>query len=51
VSYLGLSLVCINGTPVEKMLAHSPFLPLTVDYRSKGDITAEDEKGILLALE
>jgi hypothetical protein len=50
-SYLRLSLVCTNGTPVGNMLAHSPSLPLTVDYRSKGDITAEDEKGILLALE
>src|ERR1700747_524310 len=29
-SYLGLSLVCTNGTPVENMLAHSPPLPLTV---------------------
>ena len=50
-SYLRLSLVCTNGTPVENMLAHSPPLPLTVDYRSKDGITAEDEEGILLALE
>ena len=33
------------------MLAHSPPLPLTVDYRSGDGITAEDEEGILLALE
>jgi hypothetical protein len=33
------------------MLAHSPLLPLTVDYRSEDGITAEDEEGILLALE
>jgi hypothetical protein len=33
------------------MLAQSPHLPLTVDYRSEDGITAEDEKGILLALE
>jgi hypothetical protein len=33
------------------MLAHSPPLPLTVDYHSKDGITAEDEEGILLALE
>jgi hypothetical protein len=33
------------------MLAHSPPLPLTVDYHSVYDITAEDEEGILLALE
>jgi len=50
-SYLGLSLVCTNGTPIENMLAHSPPLPLTVDYRSKDGVTAEDEEGILLALE
>jgi len=50
-SYLRLSLVCTNGTPVENMLAHSPPLPLTVDYRSGDGITAEDEEGILLALE
>ena len=40
-----------NGTPVENMLAHSPPLPLTVDYTSEDGITAEDEEGILLALE
>ena len=33
------------------MLTHSPPLPLTVDYCSKDDITAEDEEGILLSLE
>jgi hypothetical protein len=33
------------------MLAHSPPLPLTVDYSSEDGIAAEDEKGILLALE
>ena len=50
-SYLRLSLVCTNGTPVENMLAHSPPLPLTVDYRSEDDITAKDEEGLFLALE
>jgi hypothetical protein len=50
-SYLGLSLVCTNGTPVENMLAHSPHLPLTVDYRGEDGISADDEGGILLALE
>ena len=50
-SYLRLSLVCTNGTPVENMLAHSPLLPLTVDYRSEDYNSAEDEEGILLALE
>ncbi|KAI0286620.1 hypothetical protein BGY98DRAFT_1092274 [Russula aff. rugulosa BPL654] len=51
VSYLRLSLVCTNGTPVESMLSHSPPLPLTVDYGSERGITAEDEEAILLALE
>ena len=50
-SYLRLSLVCTNGTPVQSMLAHSPPLPLTVHYGSRDGITAEDEGGILLALE
>ena len=50
-SYLHLSLVCTIGTPVENMLAHSPRLPLTVDYRSEYGITAEDEEGILLVLQ
>jgi hypothetical protein len=50
-SYLRLSLVCTNGTPVENMLAHSPPLPLTVDYGRNDGITAEDEEGIFLALE
>ena len=50
-SYLRLSLVCTNGTPVKNMLANSPPLPLTVDYGGEDCISAEDEKGILLALE
>jgi hypothetical protein len=33
------------------MLANSPPLPLTVDYDNEDSITAEDEEGILLALE
>jgi hypothetical protein len=32
------------------MLAHSPPLPLTIDYRDRVGITARDEEGILLAL-
>ena len=51
VSHLRLSLICTNGTPVQNMLAHSPPLPLTVDYSSDDSITAEDEEGVLLALE
>ena len=49
-SYLGLCLVCTYGTPVADMLAHSPPLPLVLDY-SDQDITAEDEEAIVLALE
>ena len=50
-SYLGLSLVCTNGMPVEEMLAHSPPLSLTVDYIGIMGITGDDEEGMLLALE
>jgi hypothetical protein len=51
-SFLRLSLVCTNGTPVKKMLAHSPPLPLTIDYRRDyHGMTVEDKEGILLALE
>src|SRR6267154_329791 len=49
-SYLGLCLVCTYGTPVADMLAHSPPLPLVIDYDGR-DVTAEDEEAILLALE
>src|ERR1700761_6650612 len=49
-SYLDVCLVCTYGTPVADMLAHSPPLPLVIDYLSKVDITAEDEEGALLAL-
>ena len=50
-SYLELSLVCTYGTPIADMLAHSPPLPLAIDYFQKTrDMTAEDEEGIILAL-
>jgi hypothetical protein len=51
-SRLDLHLYCANGVPIADMLAHSPPLPLTIHYRtsSLGEITAEDESGILLAL-
>jgi hypothetical protein len=49
-SYLGLCLVCTRGTPVADMLAHSPPLPLVIDYEATG-IAAEDEEAIFLALE
>ncbi|KAF8468600.1 hypothetical protein DFH94DRAFT_816366 [Russula ochroleuca] len=50
-SYLGVSLVCTEGTPVADMLAHSPPLPLVIDYRNVDHgITADDEEGAILAL-
>ncbi|KAI0276396.1 hypothetical protein BGY98DRAFT_986184, partial [Russula aff. rugulosa BPL654] len=51
-SYLGLCFVCTYGTPVADMLAHSPPLPLVIDYerRRRRDITAEDEEAVILAL-
>jgi hypothetical protein len=50
-SYLGVSLVCANGTPVADMLKHSHSLPLVIDYRlHENDITPEDEEGAILAL-
>ena len=51
-SYLHLSLVCTHGTPVASMLAHSPSLPLIVDYLDPNhDITPEEEEGMILALQ
>ena len=50
-SYLGLCLVCTNGTPVAEMLVHSPPFPLIVNYIIHNpDIDAQDEQGIILAL-
>jgi hypothetical protein len=52
--HLQVSLVCGCGTPVADMLAHSPpTLPLIIDHFDDEyqDLTAEDEKGILLALQ
>src|ERR1700761_7053883 len=50
-SYLGISLVCPVGTPVADMLAHSPPLPLDIDYiKLDAEIAAEDEEGAILAL-
>jgi hypothetical protein len=38
--------------PVEDMLAHSPPLPLIIDHiHPDGDVSAENEEGILLALQ
>jgi hypothetical protein len=50
-SYLGVSLVCTNGTPVADLLAHSPPLPLVIEYViGNEDISTEDEEGAILAL-
>ena len=49
-SYLDLCLVCTYGTSVADMLAHSPPLPLVIDYIHH-HITAEDEEAIIIALE
>jgi hypothetical protein len=49
-SYLGIPLVCSYGTPVADMIAHSPPLPLFIDYsEKKRDITAEDEEQMIFA--
>ena len=51
-SHLDICLVCTYGTPVAEMLAHSPPLPLVLDFFDPDlDISAEDEEGIILALE
>ena len=44
-SYLGVSLVCTNRTPVAEMPAYSPPLPLVIDYDFEDDdIPAADEE-------
>ncbi len=51
-SYLGLCLVCTYGTPVADMLKRSPPLPLAIGYSDgEGDIVAENEEGMILALD
>ncbi|KAH9981823.1 hypothetical protein BJV74DRAFT_66921 [Russula compacta] len=51
-SYLGLGLICTYGTPVADMLAHSPPLPLIIDYIDlHREITVEDEQGLMVALQ
>ena len=49
-AYLGVSLVCTKGTRVADMLAHSPPLPLVIDYLEEYDITSEEEEEAILAL-
>ncbi|KAH9957591.1 hypothetical protein BC827DRAFT_1224515 [Russula dissimulans] len=52
-SYLQLCLLCTFGTPIVDMLAHSPPLPLTLDYicSNNHDIGSEVEDEIILALQ
>ena len=49
-SYFDLCIVCTYGTPVSDMLAHSPPLPLVIDYLDQHHVTAEDEERTILAL-
>ena len=50
-SRLDLHLLCTYGVPIVDMLAHSPSLPLAINYWVRGrETTEEDEEGILLAL-
>ena len=51
-SYLDICLFCSYGTLVAEMLTHSPPLPLVIDYSCEDrDVVAQDEEGILLALQ
>ena len=49
-SYLSLSLVCTYGTPVADMLAHSPPLPLVINFNIDRNLTAKDEEAMIFAL-
>jgi len=49
-SHLDVCLHCTYGTPVADMLAHSPPLPLIIDYLYKGPGITAKEEDILLAL-
>jgi hypothetical protein len=49
--HMGLSIVCSYGTLVADILAHSPSLPLIIDYGNEHrEVTLGDELGILCAL-
>ncbi|KAH9955672.1 hypothetical protein BC827DRAFT_830230 [Russula dissimulans] len=51
VSHLEICLVCTYGTPVAKMLAHSPSLPIIIDFLDTDrPATKKDDQGIMLAL-
>lgn len=47
---LGISLVCTKCTRAADMLAHSPALPLAIDYLEEYGITLEDEEEAILKL-
>jgi hypothetical protein len=50
--HLDVSLHCTYGAPIADMLEHSPPLPLVIDYIDYDrDLSEEDEKGIMLALQ
>ena len=50
-SYLGISLVCMSGTPVVDMLSHSPPFPLIIDHMPMFETnTGEVEAGMIHAL-
>ena len=49
-SYLDIPLVCTYKTPVADMVAHSPHLPLLIDYSQRRlEITAKDEEEMIFA--
>jgi len=50
-SHLGICLVCTYGTPILKMLAHSPPLPIIIDYLDANRLaTKNDDEGTMLVL-
>jgi hypothetical protein len=51
-TYLGMQILCTNGTPLLETLVHLPPLPLVIDYRDANtSIGARDELGISSALQ
>ena len=52
VFYLGIHILCTNGTPLVDTLVHLPPLPLVVDYQyATATIGARDELGIFHAFQ
>jgi hypothetical protein len=51
-AHLDLHLVCTHGTPVADMLAHSPPLPLIINFMDAAcEASAKDQEAILLVLQ